>query len=181
MIPMEPETFKFNRQEFFIYKHAEYAAQVCHAVKEGNIDACYAAARFLAKQIHSDCTLIPAPQHVSGRAEYTNTICIFIQDLVKTRHRVQIADVLRCTPHESLYAQKQKDPNSKLELNFFIDGIVPESHCLFVDNVYDTGITFQSARRIIPGLLPLVIAVNPSSIDQFKNLFPKHIRNDLSR
>lgn len=151
----------------YIYKHG-YVSEICHGVKEHNPEAIKEMADFLAKQIHSDCFLVPAPQH-TGKAEYTLEICKLIKEQVP--YDVVILDIMGCTPRETLWAIKKawQEANGTTDLSkqkfssgmYLVDAIDNlEGPIYFVDNVVSTGTTLRDAEELIPNIKPLVFAVS---------------------
>ncbi|HCB93849.1 MAG TPA: hypothetical protein DEP57_08625 [Selenomonas sp.] len=128
--------------------------ELCHAVKNGEPDAIRKMAKEMATVVPPNAVLVPAPQHC-GFAVYTLEICEEIAALTG----VAICDVLRCTPHESLYIARKRGHD--VSLSFYLTGSLPDSPLFLVDNVISTGKTVEAARKAIgQRLVPLVYAAD---------------------
>lgn len=123
---------------------------ICHKVKKSDISAISAISSYLSRSLSSSSILIPAPSHI-GCATYTLEIC----KEIRRRKGNKIADILKRTSSESLYEMKLK---GKGYVEMFLTKNVENGHYLFVDNVISTGLTFNTAKALIPNLSPLVFA-----------------------
>ena len=152
------------------YYTAPGAREVCHALKHANcpceretalrISAAYLSGTLGAAD--GKCFLVPAPQS-RGRAEYTLDMCMLISAMTGAK----VLDVIRCVPHEPLYAQKQKGKDiNRLQAEFYLADKVPEIGRIFlVDNVIATGETYTRISRLFNRrLIPLVYAVDYKSL-----------------
>lgn len=134
------------------------------------------AALLLSKLISPNSVLIPIPQS-SGKAEYTlelaNTIRIIRQDCV-------VADILSGLPRKKLYDIK-KSRKSLKGVRFGLkvkddyncsDKVQSDSKIFFLDNVLNTGFTFNRARVA----LRKIVKVEPSvlAISATRNWFKKY-------
>lgn len=165
------KTVSLGGTDCYVYKHG-YVSEVCHGVKEHDPKAIQEMASFLGSQLHSDCFLVPAPQH-TGKAEYTLEICELIKEQVP--YDVTILDIMGCTPRETLYAIKKawQEQSGRKDLSnqkfssgmYLIDAIDDlEGPIYFVDNVVSTGTTLRDAEDLIPRIKPLVFAVSAKYI-----------------
>ncbi len=126
--------------------------EVCHAVKEGNMEAINEMAGYFLNLgiIDSQSVIIPAPQH-NGRADYT----LSVARIVASKTGARIDDILRCIPHEKLYDQKKRGLCAPPQ--FYTVGIAGSGPLYFLDNVFATGTTFNGANRLFHGRLnPLI-------------------------
>ena len=127
--------------------------EVCHAVKEHDIRAEREMAEYFLNLgfIKKGSVIIPAPQH-TGDALYTKRIA----DIIAQNTGAKVSDILKCTPHETLYSLKKRKALVKPE--FFLTGDVSGEDIYFLDNVLDTGTTYFAAKKLINNLKPLVYA-----------------------
>ena len=128
----------------------------CHAVKNGNEQAIAKIAEYLISLnvVTANSVLVPAPQH-TGHAEYTKAIAKIIAD----RTGATVADILKRKPGVSAYETKALGLTIKPDL--FTLSEIPKSDQIFlVDNVLATGATYLAAQELIPGIIPLVYAVD---------------------
>lgn len=129
---------------------------LCHGVKERNQRAIEEMAEYFINLeiINADSILIPAPQH-EGYAIYTKQIA----EIVAKETKAKIYDILKCKPHEMLYKQKQKGKVMIPEI-YLIEQLIDKENIYFLDNVIDTGTTFNTANILFNGKLkPLVYAI----------------------
>lgn len=159
---------------FLDYYRKEGVRQTCHAVKgdygtRQQEEAIKTIARYFIEQkiVKPGDYIIPAPQH-TGRAEYT----LKIAKIVANETGAIVLDILRRTPEPSLYDQKLSDKenvggiNTKSAPNMFLaanegqgENIPADGRLFFLDNVYATGKTFQTAKDLIGyRLMPLIYA-----------------------
>ena len=132
------------------------ARELCHAVKgrKRNIPI-RIMTEFLEQFVDEHSIIIPAPQHY-GYADYT----LEITQLICKAKGSRVADILKCTPHYSLYQQKLKGNEINLEL--LLNGAAPsDGKLFFLDNVISTGTTYRIASSLIGReLIPLVYAID---------------------
>ena len=129
------------------YYNTTGVREICHKVKKSDISAI---SSYLSRSLPSSSILIPAPSHI-GYATYTLEIC----KEIRRRKGNKIADILKRIPSESLYEMKLK---GKGYVEMHLTENVENGDYLFVDNVISTGLTFNTAKTLIPNLLPLVFA-----------------------
>lgn len=144
--------------------------QICHEVKQNeDPDLKQKAIRQIAEDlikrnvVRPGDVLIPAPQH-TGNAEYTKEIAEFVSE----KTGATVADVLKCTPHFSLYEARKEGRSIDLEL--YLSGKIPWGrNYFFIDNVISTGQTFTEANRLLHGKLkPLVFAVDETKTEELR-------------
>ncbi len=124
---------------------------LAHDVKAGDPDAIDRAALLMYKYVPPRSVLIPIPQH-TGQAEYTLKLAKRIAQLSKAR----VIDVLSMAKRDTtLYMQKMRGI-SNLNLNFsaYYDESVMQqirtaSNVILIDNVIDSGLTYNQAREAI--------------------------------
>ena len=151
------------------YYNSTGTREICHILKEADKkseeykNAVEQVADYFVKQniFDSKSILIPAPQH-TGKAEYTYNIAASISRKTYS----SIADVLKCKPHETLYEQKKNGKEPDVE--FYLEN-ADESTMQFwkekgykvylIDNNISTGLTFNRAEELIPGLIPAPYAI----------------------
>lgn len=151
------------------YYNSTGTREICHILKEADKkseeykNAVEQVADYFVKQniFDSKSILIPAPQH-TGKAEYTYNIAASIS----RKTHSSIADVLKCKPHETLYEQKKNGKEPDVE--FYLEN-ADESTMQFwkekgykvylIDNNISTGLTFNRAEELIPGLIPAPYAI----------------------
>lgn len=151
------------------YYNSTGTREICHILKEADKkseeykNAVEQVADYFVKQniFDSKSILIPAPQH-TGKAEYTWNIAAAIS----RQTYCSIADVLKCKPHETLYEQKKngKEPDVEFYLENADDSTIKlwkESgyKVYLLDNNISTGLTFNKAENLIPGLIPAPYAI----------------------
>lgn len=155
------------------YYNSKGTRKICHDIKKNDGSAeCKEAvekmADYIAGQgiIDENSVLIPAPQH-TGKAQYTFAVAMKI--LNKTN--ATVADVLRCKPHETLYEQKKngEETSLKLFLTGNIDDIIKDKKVFLIDNVISTGLTFNKAAELIPGLIPAPYAISNFAEIEYEN------------
>lgn len=112
--------------------------------------------------VNKDAILIPAPQH-TGSAEYT----LDIASAVSSETGLEVADIIKCKPHSSLYYQRVSGKPCNVE--FYLEGeLLPAKYYLLVDNVISTGYTYKTIGELLKvNILPLVYAIDYSSFNQF--------------
>ena len=132
-------------------------------VKKNDITAITIAALLLSKIIAPNSVIIPIPQS-SGKAEYTLEIAKTIRII---RHDCEVADILSCTPRKKLYEVKKERASLKgvktgLKVKDDAEGIeslTSNSNVFLLDNVVNTGFTFNRARK---ALRARIKRINPS-------------------
>lgn len=144
--------------------------QICHEVKQNeDPDLKQKAIRQIAEDlvkrnmVKTGDVLIPAPQH-TGNAEYTKEIA----ELVSGKTGATLADVLKCTPHFSLYEARKEGQSTDMKL--YLSGKIPKGrNYFFIDNVISTGQTFAESNRLFHGKLkPLVYAVDETKAEELR-------------
>ncbi len=136
------------------YYYDKEIRELCHGVKErDNIAIAIMAEYFLSLDIITkNSIIIPAPQH-EGFAIYTKQMA----DIIAKQTGCAIADILISKPRKTLYEQKLSGNNNTLQ--FQLKESVYGDDIFFLDNVIDTGITFQTANKLLQGKLkPLIYA-----------------------
>lgn len=142
------------------YYNTPGARELCHKVKDLNPDAIRQMAQYLssAQTITKKSVLVPAPQH-TGHAEYTKEIAA----IIARETGATVADILKRRPGDTLYETKALGLTIKPDLYTLSE--VPKSDAIFlVDNVLATGATYLTARELIPGIIPLVYAVDEKKL-----------------
>ena len=138
------------------------AREICHALKGdfGKKDQTSAVIKvaeyFLSEyKLGRNDVIIPAPQH-TGTAEYT----LKIAEYIKKYSPIQIADVLGRIPGQTLYSQKKNEQSKHVDI--YKKGMLPVTGSYyFLDNVIDSGLTYQTAKNICGiDLNPMVYAVS---------------------
>ena len=136
-------------------KYQKRIRDICHGVKENDDVAINEMADYFINLdiVNEGSILIPAPQH-QGFAVYTKQIA----DIVAENTGAKVCDVLRCLPHETLYQQKKKGIICMPTM--YMNGkIKVRKQIYFVDNVIDTGMTYNAANMLLGGKMkPLVFA-----------------------
>ncbi len=139
-------------------------------VKKNDITAITMAAFLLSKIVTPDSILIPIPQS-SGKADYTleiaNTIRIIRQDC-------EVLDILSGTPRKKLYDIKKSKTSLKgvktglkvKEDADCVETLESNPNIFFVDNVVNTGFTFNRARKALrkyAKIEPSLLAISATS------------------
>ena len=169
------------------YYNSTGTREICHILKEADKkseeykNAVEQVADYFVKQniFDSKSILIPAPQH-TGKAEYTYNIAASIS----RKTHSSIADVLKCKPHETLYEQKKNGKEPDVE--FYLEN-ADESTMQFwkekgykvylIDNNISTGLTFNRAEELIPGLIPAPYAIG--NFAEFSMKDNRYVINNL--
>ena len=129
--------------------------ELCHAVKDNDLQAINEMAEYFIGLgiLDTASVIIPAPGH-KGNALYTKTIA----EIVCNKTGAKVMDILRCAPHETLYSQKKRGVINTPR--FYLSGNLKfQGNYYFLDNVYDTGMTYHSAVKLFgKGLNPLIYA-----------------------
>lgn len=139
------------------YLHGD-TREICHEIKNRNIECCKIMADFFLEQeiIDKNCLLVPAPQH-EGYAIYTKVIA----EMIASKSGAKVVDIIKSNPRKPLYEYKQN--HQKITLNFELTEklFVDIQKVFFVDNVLHTGQTLQTCEKIIGyQLIPLVYGVS---------------------
>lgn len=170
------------------YYNSKNTRKLCHIIKEADRNseeyknAIEQMADYFVNQgiFNENSVLIPAPQH-TGKAEYTWHLAAAISQKTNS----PIADILRCKPHETLYEQKKNgiepDVDFYLEnakgvknLNNLFDETTIEfwkrngDKVYLLDNNISTGLTFNKAEKLLPGLIPAPYAIGNFAEITFK-------------
>lgn len=170
------------------YYNSKNTRKLCHIIKEADRnseeykDAIEQMADYFVKQgiFNEKSILVPAPQH-TGKAEYTWHLAAAISQKTNS----PIADILRCKPHETLYEQKKNGIEPDVE--FYLENAkgVKDLENLFdettmefwkrnkdkvylLDNNISTGLTFNKAEKLLPGLIPAPYAIGNFAEITFK-------------
>lgn len=171
------------------YYNSKDTRKLCHIIKgadrnsEEYKNAIEQMADYFVSQgiFNENSILIPAPQH-SGKPEYTFSLAAAISRKTKS----PIAEILYCKPHETLYEQKKN--GKKPEVEFYLQNAKGETDLenLFdetsmdfwkrngdkvylLDNNISTGLTFNKAEKLLPGLIPAPFAIGNFAEITFKN------------
>ena len=158
------DIIEVNGIKYNSYYNSLKTREICHNIAGDDLDKRNEAVKTMADWfinqniIGPDDILIPAPQH-TGNAEYTKEIA----ELVSKTTGAEIADILKCEPHEPLYEQKQA-ATPDLDPKLYVNGNIPEGKRLvLIDNVISTGVTFNEANKLIPGITPMVYAITDNA------------------
>lgn len=170
------------------YYNSKNTRKLCHIIKEADRNseeyknAIEQMADYFVKQgiFNEKSILVPAPQH-TGKAEYTWHLAAAISQKTNS----PIADILRCKPHETLYEQKKNGIEPDVE--FYLENAkgVKDLENLFdettmefwkrnkdkvylLDNNISTGLTFNKAEKLLPGLIPAPYAIGNFAEITFK-------------
>lgn len=158
---------------------------LAHDVKAGDPDAIDRAALLMYKYVPPRSVLIPIPQH-TGQAEYTLKLAKRIAQLSKAR----VIDVLSMAKRDTTLYMQKKRGISNLNLNFsaYYDESVMQqirtaSNVILIDNVIDSGLTYNQAREAIKQtygadawLLSLGAVTEPKdkSRDVIRSIYPTY-------
>ena len=115
------------------------------------------AAKLFDMMLVDECVVIPMPSH-TGEARQM----LSVANLLPGRRTV--ADVLRCSPHESSYAQK-KDGFTPSDIDMWCGGLPKLGQPVYIiDNVICTGVTAGAALRAVKnaGADAMVVALASS-------------------
>lgn len=120
-------------------------------------------AEFLAPQLKESCILIPTPQH-GGKAIYTLNICNRIKEL-RSDLEIDVCDILSKTPSDqelrNIKKGMNKDDIAAIDLGMSVSDIkLSEKPKFLVDNTISTGLTFDTVKRLIPDIQPLVFSMS---------------------
>lgn len=153
----------FGRKDIravYVYGLSE-SKTLAHLAKDGDnagLDRC---AQLLARITPRNATLIPIPNH-SGRAEYTLALCNRVAEIKKCK----VADILVGRERDTLWQMKMdgKSINS-IDLGIRLkQGAVVPMNAYLVDNIYDTGKTYNSCVKACGVRRLLTIAVTHKNI-----------------
>lgn len=136
----------------FIYAHQDYnkIRWLCYKVKnEQNIDR---AAYILSKIIPHNVDIIPMPSHL-GFATWTLKLC---KEIINLRDDLNIFDCLYEIPNNGVCESKKynKKINPQIVIKY---GYAVPSNCVLIDNVYDTGCTYNAACEAIGKKIPIAV------------------------
>lgn len=131
--------------KYYLNYYEPRMRELCHAVKECDLDAAKDAANMLLDMdIPVDAILIPVPQH-TGQAVYTKEIA----DIIACETGIEVMDILRCKPRETLYALKKRGIGVS-NAGIYSLTAVPNGRLVYlIDNVIDTGSTVMSAGQAL--------------------------------
>lgn len=170
------------------YYNSKNTRKLCHIIKEADRNsvefknAIEQMADYFVNQgiFNEKSVLVPAPQH-TGKAEYTWHLAAAISQKTNS----PIADILRCKPHKTLYEQKKN--GIEPDVDFYLENAkgVKDLENLFdettmefwkrngdkvylLDNNISTGLTFNKAEKLLPGLIPAPYAIGNFAEVTFK-------------
>lgn len=113
---------------------------LCHLFKEGDSKAISIMAMEMAALVPSNVVLVPIPSR-HGYATHTLVLANEISKLTDT----PVANILKGFDRQSNYSSKKTGhPLTIEDLGFYKTQDINLTPC-FIDNVYDTGITMESA------------------------------------
>lgn len=137
----------------------ESTRELCHRVKDGDIDAISEMAHIMAGKVTSSDILVPIPSR-SG----TPTIIKILCEKIAKESGATVRDILRGCSRESYYNLKKTGFEANNDFFQFI-GVRPENpqNYLLIDNVLDTGWTLKSASDATGIKRCLVFAKNLNS------------------
>ena len=170
------------------YYNSKNTRKLCHIIKEADRNseeyknAIEQMADYFVNQgiFNENSILVPAPQH-TGKAEYTWHLAAAISQKTNS----PIADILRCKPHKTLYEQKKigiepdvefylENAKSVKDLKNLFDETTMEfwkrngDKVYLLDNNISTGLTFNKAEKLLPGLIPAPYAIGNFAEITFK-------------
>lgn len=134
--------------------HDKKIKDLCHGVKERDHIAILLMSDYFLNLdvITRNSIIVPAPQH-EGFAIYTKEMA----EIIASQTGCKIADILISKPRKTLYEEKLT--KKKNNLSFWLKEDIQGNDIYFLDNVIDTGITFQTANRLLQSKLkPLIYA-----------------------
>lgn len=138
----------------FSTNYYEGGRTLCHLFKEGDMEAIASMAKEMANLVPSGVVLIPIP----SRHGYATTTLLLANEIAKLTG-TPVADILKGEDRQSNYfAKKEGHPLKQEDLGFRKTADVELTPC-FVDNVYDTGVTMQSAYNALGKGIGLVYSV----------------------
>lgn len=140
------------------YCHEYYtgdAREICHAAKEGDLEAIMRMAREMSRYVSPGDTLVPIPSH-TGRA----TMTLELAKQIAWNSGARVEDVLTGNSRKSLYELKRA--GVQVPEGFFGLRLVRpvEGRIWLVDNVVATGSTAREALKLLPGARVLAYAMD---------------------
>ena len=140
------------------YCHEYYtgdAREMCHAAKEGDLEAIMRMAREMSRYVSPGDTLVPIPSH-TGRA----TMTLELAKQIAWNSGARVEDVLIGSSRKSLYELKRE--GVQVPEGFFGLRLVRpvEGRIWLVDNVVATGSTAREALKLLPGARVLSYAMD---------------------
>ena len=140
------------------YCHEYYtgdAREICHAAKEGDLEAIMRMAREMSRYVSPGDTLVPIPSH-TGRA----TMTLELAKQIAWNSGARVEDVLTGNSRKSLYDLKREGVS--IPEGFFGLRLVRpvEGRIWLVDNVVATGSTAREALKLLPGARVLAYAMD---------------------
>jgi len=140
------------------YCHEYYtgdARELCHAAKDGDIDAIMRMAREMCRYVSPEDILVPVPSH-TGRA----TMTLELAKQIAWNSGARVEDVLVGSSRKSLYELKKE--GVEVPEGFFGLRLVRpvEGRIWLVDNVVATGSTAREALKLLPGAHVLAYAMD---------------------
>ena len=140
------------------YCHEYYtgdARELCHAAKDGDIEAIMRMAREMGRYVSPGDILVPVPSH-TGRA----TMTLELAKQIAWNSGARVEDVLIGSSRKSLYELK-KDGVSIPDGFFGLRLVRPvEGRTWLVDNVVATGSTAREALKLLPDAHVLAYAMD---------------------
>jgi len=136
----------------YIYAHKDYnkIRWLCYKVKnEQNINI---AAYIMSKIIPQNVNIIPMPSHL-GFSNWSLKLC---KEIIKLRNDLNIFDCLYEIPNEGVCESKKYNKQINPDIVVRYGYIVP-SNAVLIDNVYDTGSTYNAACEAIGKKIPIVV------------------------
>lgn len=151
-----------------VYSHS--LRKLSKDVKKSDTTAIAMAALLLSQIITPNAVLIPVPQS-SGKADYTLELANTIRII---RHDCEVIDILSGTPRKKLYDIKKvktslKGVRTGLKVKETADckeTLLSCDNIFLLDNVLNTGFTFNRARRALRKYVkiePSLLAVSATS------------------
>lgn len=171
------------------YYNSKDTRKLCHIIKEAdrNSDEYKNAIEqiadyFVSQGIFNEKTiLVPTPQH-TGKPEYT----LDLAARISVRTKSPVAEILYCTPHDTLYEQKKNGIEPDVE--FHLENAKGEKDLVdlfdettmdwwkrngdkvyLLDNNISTGLTFNKAEKLLPGIIPAPFAIGNFAEITFNN------------
>lgn len=120
--------------------------RLAHLVKQGDTAALREASALLSSYVPEGSILVPVPSH-SGVSTYTKVLA----DLIARRSASTVLDILSSDARPMLYRSKSEGGDPETLPPFKVSGDVGDrlrgaSDVILVDNVVDSGVTFQRAH-----------------------------------
>lgn len=131
------------------------AREICHAAKEGDLEAIMRMAREMSRYVSPGDILVPVPSH-TGRA----TMTLELAKQIAWNSGARVEDVLVGSSRKSLYDLKRA--GVPIPEGFFGLRLVRpvEGRVWLVDNVVATGSTAREALKLLPGARVLAYAMD---------------------